>query len=160
MPNARPTIYRGIRMRSRLEAHVARWLETHPNFRPWEYEPTCFAGIVGQYLPDFVLHHPTFDSYIEVKPLTVREGELEDAMSRMPVIWESQPAALLAIQLWDQRHDPPRLPISLYCGPLRRGQDWSVNIHPWATSGKPERFSYAGTEHFRQHAITRVLRVN
>jgi hypothetical protein len=108
MLTARPTIYRGIQMRSRLEAHVARWLDTHPSFLPWEYEPTCFAGIAGQYLPDFVLHHRNFDSYIEVKSHTVREGELEDIMRRMPVIWESQPRALLAIQLWDQRRDPPR----------------------------------------------------
>ena len=80
MLTARPTIYRGIQMRSRLEAHVARWLDTHPSFLPWEYEPTCFAGIAGQYLPDFVLHHRNFDSYIEVKSHTVREGELEDIM--------------------------------------------------------------------------------
>jgi hypothetical protein len=106
-------------------------MDTHPNPLPWEYEPTCFAGIIGQYFPDFVLHHPTFDSYIEVKPLIVGEEELEDAMRRMPVIWESQPRALLAIQLWDQRWEPPGLPISLYCGPQHRGQSWSVNVHPW-----------------------------
>jgi hypothetical protein len=159
MPNARLTIYRGIQMRSRLEAHVARWLDTHPNFRPWEYEPVCFAGVVGQYLPDFVIHHPTFDSYIEVKPLIVREEELEDAMRRMPVIWESKPGALLGIQLWDQRREPPGLSISLYCGPPHRGQGWSVNIQPWVTSGAPERFMWEGAEHFRQHAVTRALRV-
>jgi hypothetical protein len=32
MLTARPTIYRGIQMRSRLEANVARWLDTHPSF--------------------------------------------------------------------------------------------------------------------------------
>jgi hypothetical protein len=154
---ARPTFYRGIRMRSRLEAHVARWLDTHPNPLPWEYEPVCFAGTIGQYLPDFVLHHPTFDSYIEVKPLTVSEEELEDTMRRMPVIWESQPRALLAIQLWDQRRDPPGLSISLYRSSRHRDRGWSVNIFPRVT-GKPEQFTYAGAGHFRQHAVSRALR--
>jgi hypothetical protein len=154
---ARPTLYRGIRMRSRLEAHVARWLDTHPDSRPWEYEPTCFAGIIGQYLPDFVIHHPTFDSYIEVKPLTVGEEELEDTKRCMPVIWESQPRALLAIQLWDQRWEPPRLSISLHCSHQRPDRDWSVNVLPWVVGGR-ERFVYAGPGHFRQHAVARALR--
>jgi hypothetical protein len=150
MLTARPTIYRGIQMRSRLEAHVARWLDTHPSFLPWEYEPTCFAGIAGQYLPDFVLHHRNFDSYIEVKSHTVREGELEDIMRRMPVIWESQPRALLAIQLWDQRRDPPTLVTSLYRGPQRRDQGWSVNLWPVRTAtGEPARFLYSGARHLR-----------
>jgi hypothetical protein len=43
------------------------------------------CGIAGQYLPDFVLYHRNFDSYIEVKSHTVREGELEDTLRRMPV---------------------------------------------------------------------------
>jgi hypothetical protein len=48
---ARPTIYKGIQMRSRLEAAYAQHLDAD-NY-PWEYEPECFADETGQYLPDF-----------------------------------------------------------------------------------------------------------
>jgi hypothetical protein len=51
---ARPTIYKGIQMRSRLEADYAPHLDTpapgwihEPGqvFEPdWDYEPECFAG--------------------------------------------------------------------------------------------------------------------
>lgn len=48
----RPTIYKGIKMRSRLEASFAQWLDSWP-FLCWEYEPCAFASEDGQYLPDF-----------------------------------------------------------------------------------------------------------
>jgi len=41
----RITVYRGIEMRSRLEALAAAYLDRH-GFA-WEYEPICFAGIGG-----------------------------------------------------------------------------------------------------------------
>lgn len=50
---ARPTIYKGIQMRSRLEAGLAAWLDK--NHFIWEYEPYALATEDGQYLPDFVL---------------------------------------------------------------------------------------------------------
>lgn len=61
---ARPTIYKGVRMRSRLEAKVAETLDWY-RF-PWRYEPQCFASELGQYLPDFQLFDT--DVYLEVKP--------------------------------------------------------------------------------------------
>lgn len=55
---ARPTIYKGIHMRSRLEAGFAGWLD-RSNIE-WEYEPFAVGDEHGQYLPDFVLRHALF----------------------------------------------------------------------------------------------------
>lgn len=70
---ARPTVYKGIRMRSRLEAGFATWLDE--NDFEWEYEPCAFATERGQYLPDFRLRNvfvtwapEPVTVYIEVKP--------------------------------------------------------------------------------------------
>lgn len=49
---ARPTKYKGIDMRSRLEAKYAQYLDGQ-SLLVWEYEPNCFASERGQYLPDF-----------------------------------------------------------------------------------------------------------
>lgn len=90
---ARPTTYKGIRMRSRLEAEFAAALDTWPDMT-WEYEPMCFASPAGQYLPDFlVTYHPPsgfppFDSYFEVKAVV---GDPQPVLSRMEIIWESRP---------------------------------------------------------------------
>lgn len=69
-PNSREprtTIYRGIAMRSRLEALVAAYLDRHGFV--WQYEPVCFAGMQGQYLPDFrIQRSDNADVYLEVKP--------------------------------------------------------------------------------------------
>ena len=62
----RPTIYKGIKMRSRLEARFAAGLDLIG--ADWEYEPHCFASEHGQYLPDFKVAGPWADWYIEVKP--------------------------------------------------------------------------------------------
>lgn len=98
---ARPTTYRGIQMRSRLEARFARWLDLQvggddlPEFE-WEYEPRAYAGLGGQYLPDFVIrfHLQTeLVAIVEVKP-TIPAALL--ALQRMQTVWESEPEA----QLW------------------------------------------------------------
>lgn len=69
----RPTIYKGVKMRSRLEAGFAMWLDQHDI--EWEYEPHAFGSEAGQYLPDFKLKviHPWTSvelqtGYVEVKP--------------------------------------------------------------------------------------------
>ncbi len=64
---ARPTVYKGIQMRSRLEAGFATWLDKH-HFE-WEYEPYALATDDGQYLPDFVLGN-VFAAWLP-KPVTV-----------------------------------------------------------------------------------------
>lgn len=56
---ARPTTYSGIKMRSRLEALFAEELDQWGI--GWTYEPECFAGPGGQYLPDFKLDIEGFD---------------------------------------------------------------------------------------------------
>lgn len=89
---ARPTVYKGIRMRSRLEARMAAELDSYGN--PWRYEPCAYASERGQYLPDFVVDMPT-KSFIEVRATQERAAE---AMPQMEIILESEPAAwLLAV---------------------------------------------------------------
>lgn len=90
---ARPTTYRGIRMRSRLEARVAASLDSvMPG--AWEYEPQAFANERGQYLPDFRVTVPSGHYYLEVKP-TLERALL--AMERMQIIWDSEPGATLLV---------------------------------------------------------------
>lgn len=88
---ARPTVYMGITMRSRLEAGFAAWLdEKHFD---WEYEPCAFASPDGQYLPDFRLndvfvswrHEPMATVYAEVKPETYRPAGNTDHRCACPV---------------------------------------------------------------------------
>ena len=79
---ARPTTYKGIQMRSRLEAGFATWLDhfctklpQHLGTLSWDYEPVCLASPRGQWLPDFhvrgLTNHryqtPT-DYWFDVKP--------------------------------------------------------------------------------------------
>ena len=100
---ARPTTYNGIPMRSRLEARFAADLDAEGS--EWIYEPRAYANADGQYLPDFQITktatgaqpQPTF---IEVRPTI--EGAYR-AMAQMPVIWDSEPDALLLVvapDLW------------------------------------------------------------
>lgn len=60
---SRPTLYRGIQMRSRIEA---RWAVIFDFFSlRWEYEPEHYSLPVGNYLPDFWLEGQ--DCWIEIK---------------------------------------------------------------------------------------------
>lgn len=66
-----PTVFRGYRFRSRLEARWAVFFHTL-NLR-WVYEPEAFRSGPGAYLPDFLVGTR---SWVEVKPdrsLTVAE---------------------------------------------------------------------------------------
>lgn len=67
---ARPTVYRGVQMRSRLEAAWAEQWDAEGV--EWKYEPRCFASERGQYLPDFLLPGPWV--YVEVKPVSFLGG--------------------------------------------------------------------------------------
>jgi len=90
---ARPTTYRGIQMRSRLEATFAAALDE--TGLAWTYEPRAYAGRTGQYLPDFEVRlangRPLF---IEVKPTVELAFKW---MPRMLVIRESVPDVDLMI---------------------------------------------------------------
>lgn len=91
--NARPTVYKGIRMRSRREATFAAWLDGEE--LRWDYEPACFADTSGQYLPDFRLHlGGEATAYYEVKP---PKADISAALLKMHVIRASEPHANLFV---------------------------------------------------------------
>lgn len=105
---ARPTVYNGIRMRSRLEAGYAAWLDGHG--ARWEYEPCAFSGKDGrQYLPDFCIHdvwvlgrRAPSTVYVEVKPAEWAEEESNhdayiELLHAMATIYESEPEAVLLL---------------------------------------------------------------
>lgn len=106
----RQTLYKGIKMRSRLEARVAWFLDESEV--DWQYEPMCFAGGGGQYLPDFKLTDGVFlrghgvsslyqgSVYLEVKPVRPMGKAWKDVSSRMKIIWESEPKAALLL-MWE-----------------------------------------------------------
>lgn len=95
---ARPTVHRGILMRSRLESRFGRYLDDMEI--PWAYEPRAFSGKAGEYLPDFELLGFDTPIYVEVKPRHDPE-EIEGPMARMEIIWESDPAAALMMVFGD-----------------------------------------------------------
>jgi hypothetical protein len=66
---ARPTVYKGIRMRSRLEARFAGILDDI-GVDDWKYEGDAFGSGTTQYLPDFTVGAWGISAcwYIEVKP--------------------------------------------------------------------------------------------
>lgn len=70
---ARPTVYNGIRMRSRLEAGFASWLDKMHITWAYEVEALSAPGI-GQWLPDFVIEVAADRDdgvnvfYVDVKP--------------------------------------------------------------------------------------------
>lgn len=92
---ARPTSYRGTLMRSRLEARFAQFLDACGV--TWEYEPMCFAGPTGQYLPDFRTDHLGERMYWEVKPPREAGWCPGVVADKMAIIWASEPDAVLAL---------------------------------------------------------------
>jgi hypothetical protein len=97
---ARPTIYNGIPMRSRLEARVAAWLDSL-GVR-WQYEPNAFADATRQYLPDFELVGSPYHERHGIRAFLEVKGALDyDSYSaeqeRMKTILGSCPRALLML---------------------------------------------------------------
>lgn len=91
---ARPTTYKGIEMRSRLEATVAANLDLWGY--DWEYEPRAYAAGRVQYLPDFVLKvDGRLASVLEVKGAD--PGDTRQVFDQMSVIWRSEPTAFLVL---------------------------------------------------------------
>lgn len=136
---ARPTKYRGIQMRSRLEASIAQWLDAEGV--DWTYEPEAFASEEGQYLPDFELRHvemfvtttlvenPRYIEeestdfrvqympipapvYLEVKPNIEAASEQMDRVA--PIIRATHPTATLMATGW---------------------RDPGAHVHPFVTDG-------------------------
>ena len=122
---ARPTLYKGIQMRSRMEAEFAAFLDWSCENRltggRWEYEPMCFASERGQYLPDFLLvwEGPVgpIRVYTEVKPFV---NDFRSITDRMEIIWESEPAAVLQLVEWKDRG--------------AGGRTWQTSAGAWWTS--------------------------
>lgn len=100
---ARPTLYKGIQMRSRLEAQYAAFLDQW-GVAPWQYEPDCFADETGQYLPDFVIRYDLIrpeggdkrPHYIEVKPRLEPE-DIGPIAERMEIILSTTRNCYLSI---------------------------------------------------------------
>lgn len=113
----RPTVYKGIKMRSRLEASFASALDSL-NGVTWTYEPQCFADATGQYLPDFLVDHRDGDlDYMEVKPPTADTGE---ALRKMHVIRSSEPSANLYVVVPTGIYPNQRWTIAGKCDDTRR----------------------------------------
>lgn len=95
---ARPTVYNGIEMRSRLEAWWAQQIDSRGD-TVWEYEPCAFASEDGQYLPDFRYYEDRPGGrrkaiYVELK------GIVHDALpilKKMEIIWASDSDATLIL---------------------------------------------------------------
>lgn len=113
---ARPTLYQGIQMRSRLEADYAAHMDR--NGEMWEYEPECFAGPGGQWLPDFrVGKHGTLQELKPASLLSPREGEIDYSVAcrmdpilrRMMIARESCPEACLELIFWTYGAQQPDL---------------------------------------------------
>jgi hypothetical protein len=88
----RATVYRGVSMRSRLEADFA-WHLDQRGIR-WRYEPAIFGPVGEGYLPDFQLLRNGERHYVEVKPTL---AEVEAAGKRMEIIWDTYPDAVLIV---------------------------------------------------------------
>lgn len=94
----RETLYKGIRMRSRLEADFAAFLDR--NGADWDYEPVCFAGPDGQWLPDFRVRHGETTVYFEIKPESFLESDIDLTLEKMTVAWLTEPTAVLQLTAW------------------------------------------------------------
>lgn len=105
---ARPTEYKGVHMRSRLEAKYAQWLDSIPRVE-WEYEPMCYASDEGQYLPDFAIRSVEYrstsvDVFVELKPTLAHVDP--DLMRRNNRIIHANPGELWPVYVLEVRDHP------------------------------------------------------
>lgn len=155
---ARPTLYRGIQMRSRLEADYAAYLDR--DGVTWEYEPECFAGPNAQWLPDFRAALGGEPAYVEVKPAGMFLGEdvdyidrVDEILARMSVAWLSEPDAPLMLALWTYGASDPDL--SVYGMRGVPWQAWSAGSDVtllWPGMGQMEVLGFALQERAAQQA--------
>jgi hypothetical protein len=116
---ARPTTYKGIKMRSRLEADYASALDRDGEV--WEYEPTCFAGPDGQWLPDFKIGID--GAFVELKPAYLMAWDTQDffdtyhrvdkILRQMTIAWLSEPDASLQLIFWTYGLDQAQAPLTI-----------------------------------------------
>lgn len=138
---ARPTVYKGIKMRSRLEAGFAQWLDSMEV--NWDYEPSAFAGPQGQYLPDFrmrninVCGQPDVTVYVEVKPeVTGYEDRLRLSLA-MRVIYASEPESFVVLveREGGQAKQPQYVPSPSWERNIGPADDITFIPHQWASIG-------------------------
>lgn len=88
-----PTRYRGVMMRSRLEARWAAFFDAM--YWRWAYEPIDLAG----YIPDFILEFDVGDLLVEVKP---RHEDLAIAQSKIECSgWQREAIVLVEAETAD-----------------------------------------------------------
>lgn len=99
---ARPTVYRGVEMRSRTEARFAAVLDRVGY--TWDYEPRAYGSMRGQWLPDFELTNgvPGHRSFVEVKP--TRDAAYA-AIPKVRVVFASEPDASVIVT-WPEPDGP------------------------------------------------------
>jgi hypothetical protein len=118
-------------MRSRLEAKYAAWLDQEGIL--WEYEPECFAGPEGQWLPDFRTGTGAGRRYVELKPrslfcfndgsVAARDQRVDEILSRMAIAWHSDPEATLQLEFLDYDREEPDIAIM-----ARPYEPWRVYV--------------------------------
>lgn len=137
---ARPTTYNGFKMRSRLEAGFAAWLDSVG--LSWMYEPECLAHpTLGQYLPDFLiadvydlLGGRVRDVFVEVKPHPFMDdySAAHAAAVRMQeVVADAYPAALFLLVV-NHGDRPPSFASRFQVREDGRG---TARLHEWALLG-------------------------
>ena len=93
---AKPTPYKGINFRSRLEA---RWAAMFDILGwTWEYEPEC----EGAYIPDFLLHGFGRDArivYVEVKPRSIYLANRKEIIAKARSAIGSSVDLLIAVDV-------------------------------------------------------------
>ena len=77
-----PSIYRGVKMRSKSEAKFAEWCDQHE--LKWAYEPEGFCAGGQSYLPDFYLSE--IRTFVEIKPLIF----IKECSKMLPIIASPQ----------------------------------------------------------------------
>lgn len=97
-----PTLYRGVRFRSRLEARWARFFDALG--WGWAYEPFDLAG----YIPDFVLAFDDGEILVEVKPELVLD-DLGEHRGRIVASGWGGEALIVGADLFEPAHVHPVL---------------------------------------------------
>lgn len=147
--SGRETLYKGIKMRSRLEADYAAELDRQ-HYR-WAYEPKCFAGPGGQWLPDFGCTFAADGDWAifdEVKPaeplMKLLPGSIaycehvDTQLRRISVAWDSEPDACLRLTFW--RYGETAY-LTLFC--RRRGDRWKAEF-----AGQPMELLWPGMDQY------------
>lgn len=127
---ARPTLYKGIQMRSRLEADFAGMIDRQG--WEWAYEPECFASEGGQWLPDFrIMAKDGNPIYVEVKPFGFLaawgdecQTRVETLMRQVEIARQTIPKCHLWLCFWGYGEEGVSMLIA-----SRAVGKWEVSAH-------------------------------